>query len=1118
MAIILALCLLSGCTSNKNKEENPETAATTAIPSGEKLFTLLPASHTGVEFNNQNIEDTENNIFLYEYFHNGSGIGAGDFNNDGLQDLYFASNQNPDKLYLNKGNLQFTDITQAAGIKDEGWSTGVTVVDLNNDGWLDIYVCRAGAPHNHPPALRVNLFYLNTGKPQNGQPVFEEKAADYGIADPSFSTQAVFLDYDLDGDLDLYVANHPVEWYEKVSYRYEEKIKRYNEYTSAHLFRNNGPNQKFTDVSKEAGILAAAFNLSCTIFDVNDDKYPDIYVTNDYLIPDFLWVNNKKGGFTNQIEQYFPHISTFAMGADIADYNNDGLSDIAVTDMMAEDLERWKTHEPASNYDRLMIHKQYGYHYQYKRNTLQLNNGPGKQFSEIGQLAGMAYTDWSWAILFADYDLDGWKDLYITNGYRRDIDDWDFKQYLLPEMAKKASGMNKIDTMALLQSAPEIKIANYAYKNNGDLSFTKSSDNWGVNQPSFSNGAVYVDLDNDGDLEIITSNINENCFIYRNNSRELDLGNYVTFSLQPNQANNGILTTVTVTVNNITQTQFFTPTRGYMSSVDWRLYFGLGKASKIDNVEVVWPDGKKQILANVPINQLTILKQAEAQKSTSPPSNAPSPLFEDITASSKLQFKHIENSFNDFKVQPLLPHMLSSRGPALAADDVNNDGLDDVYIGGANEQIGVLFIQKPDGTFAKSSSKAFANDTKYEDQDALFFDADGDKDLDLYVVTGSSEIAEVSPRHTDRLYTNDGKGNFTFSTNSLPPMDTPKSCAKAADYDMDGDLDLFVAGLCIPGKYPLAPQNYLLKNNGKGQFSDVIKDVLPDLQFVGMIRDLVWTDFNSDKTPDLFLVGEWMNLTLYMNQGNGKYASIAAKPGWWNSIEQGDFDGDGDLDFIVGNSGTNNRFKSNNQQPLQMYINDFDDSGTIDPLLTLYLGENSYPFHSRDEYIDQMPSLKGKFLRYRDFATKRLEDIFKPEQLQKAMVLQATTLQSAYIENKGNGQIGVRPLENALQMAPLNDMVVSDFNADGVLDIVAVGNSFAPDAEIGQYDAAIGWYLQGDGTGNFANIASRNSGFYAPGDCRKIVAVRTPNKGISLVIARNNDKAQVVKVKAQRVQ
>lgn len=1078
------------------------------------LFHLLTAQESGIDFKNEVTDVQGNNFLLYEYFYNGAGIGVGDFDKDGLPDLFFAGNQMPNKLYLNQGDLHFKDITTPAGIlNDKGWSTGVTVSDVNGDGWLDIYVARSGAPSAYTPENRANLLYINNGA-TDGAVTFSEKAAEYGIADQGHATHAAFFDYDNDGDLDLYVVNHPIKWRQKTSYTLDEKLTKFDEYTTDKLFRNDGQ-QKFTDVSKEAGIQAAAFGLSINVTDINQDGWLDIYLTNDYWVPDFLYINQKNGTFANEFRQYFEHLTQFSMGADIQDINNDGLEDILAVDMMPEDNFRWKTHEPPANYDKLELHFHKGYGTQYKRNTLQLNNGEG-QFSEIAQLAGIAYTDWSWAAFFADFDNDQWKDAFIANGFRRDYSNWDFMQYDLPAFINKKGGVGSFESLDVLKEIPVQKLQNYIFKNKGDLTFDKKVVDWGFEHETYSNGAVYADLDNDGDLDLVVNNINDRAFVYRNRLSETQKTNYIQFSLESDQHDEAIGTQIIVTTKDGQQFQRYSPYRGFMSSVSRLLHFGLGDNETIDKVEVHWKNGNIQTLTNIAANQVLNLKQSDAQ---APPNNegqTEPPLFKDITAQSGIDYEHIESDYNDFKLEPLIPHMFSCAGPSLATGDFNGDGLEDAYIGASFTEKGVLYQQQQDGTFSPHITKAFAKDNLYEDTDALFFDADGDGDQDLLVVSGSNEYEEGSRVYHDRLYINKGKGNFEIDETALPKLATSASCAKVADYDQDGDLDIFIGGGIVPHKYPLAPASFLLKNEG-GKFTDVTGEVMPQVAKIGLLKDALWTDFNQDGWTDLIVVGEWMPITFFKNKkGTGfenvtEQTGLANYTGWWNTIAEGDFDADGDMDYMAGNLGLNSRIKGSPKEPVTLHAKDFDGNGNIDAVLSIFVQGKSYPYATRDELRDQMVFLKSKFLRYEDYADKSVDEIFTAEQLQDALVLQATHFSSSYIQNNGDGTFSLTALPNEVQTAPVNSIVTHDFNGDNHLDVLMVGNAHAANAMIGKHDASIGWYLEGDGKGSFRIEPSYKSGFYVRGDAKNMSLVGNKrSKSKQVMISKNKGKLQIL--------
>ncbi|MGV3589095.1 MAG: VCBS repeat-containing protein [Adhaeribacter sp.] len=1088
LLIIPALLLLAGCNTSNKKEEKAAAS--------EPLFSLLSATATGVSFANIITENDTLNPLEFEYIYNGGGVAVGDINNDGLADIFFSGNQVPSKLYLNKGNFKFQDITVAAGINTNGrWASGAAMTDINNDGLLDIYVCVTG---KNPAAKRHNLLYLN-----QGNNTFTDAAAQYGLADDGYTTHAAFLDYDKDGDLDLYLLNHTLTDTNPNLLR--PRISNGTAPNTDKLYRNNG-NNTFTDVSKQAGITIEGNGLGVAVSDINQDGWLDIYVANDYLAGDLLYLNNQNGTFTDVAAKYFKHTSQSAMGTDVADFNNDGLVDIITLDMLPEDNERQKLMYGGSNYDRFMAEIKNGYLPQYMRNTLQLNNGNGS-FSEIGQLAGVAGTDWSWSALFADFDNDGLKDLHITNGFPKDITNRDFIMYRMQGLNSSVPlpVLNK-QLRKTIDELPGAKKANYLYKNNGNLTFTNKTPDWGLNIPSYSNGAAYADFDNDGDLDIVTNNINDAAFIYQNNARQQIKNNFLRINLKGNSANpNGLGSKITLTQPNQQQYYEHTPYRGFMSSVDPIIHFGLGKDEVIKQLEITWPNGKYQRLENVKANQLLTLRQEDATETAPPAIKPETPVFTDVTAKLGINYRHQEEPFIDFKIQPLVPHKYSQLGPGLAVGDVNNDNLDDFYVGGAFKHAGFIFNQQKNGSF---KGTPITTQTKFEeDLGTLFFDADNDKDLDLYVVSGSSEYAKGSPYLQDKLYRNDGRGNFTLDAQALPNTTSSGSCVIAADYDQDGDLDLFVGGRLYPSQYPAAAQSYILKNES-GKFRDATAEVYAPLKNIGLVTAALWTDFDQDGAVDLILTGEWMPITFLKNQG-GRLVNITTEvglpntTGWWNSLSAGDFDNDGDVDYVAGNLGLNTKLKASEKEPVTVYARDFDGNRSIDPILAHYNQGKNVPVRSRDDLIDQLVGMRKRFPNYGSYAKASMNEVILPEEMQGVTVLQSVNMQTSYIQNLGGGKFSIKPLPVQAQFAPVFGIGVQDYNQDGHLDLLLTGNSLHTEVLMGAYDASIGLYLQGNGKGDFVPVPVTQSGFNVNGDAKGLAQLLLNGKPIILTAAND---------------
>ncbi len=1074
-----------------------------------KLFTLLSQRTTGIHFKNLIRETEEFNVLTYGYLYNGGGVSIGDINNDNLPDIYFTGNMVGSHLYINRGNLEFDEIAQEAGVFAEGlWNTGTTMADVNADGLLDIYVCRSAALD---PAKRKNLLFINNGpSPNSGSITFTERAAEYGIDDSGYSTQSAFFDYDKDGDLDLYVLNHSTQEYAGFGQITASLKNRKNPAYADKLYRNDLG--KFKNVSEEAGLTSnvLGFGLGLAISDINGDGWLDMYISNDYNEQDYLYINNQDGTFSERLEHFLGHTSLFSMGSDIADINNDGFTDIMTLDMLPESNVRQKMVSGPDNYDKYQRLVKSGFYNQTMRNMLQLNNG-GQSFAEIGQFSGISNTDWSWASLFADFDNDSFKDVFITNGYKRDYTNMDFMNYAVQEKLKENKTGKKTAVMELLKNIPSTVEENYTYRNNGNLNFTKMNSEWGLDQESLSNGAAYGDLDNDGDLDLVVNNIEKAAFLYRNNSEKLTDNHYLKIRLKGTGKNTfGIGSKVTVSIGEQKLVQEQMPTRGYESSVDYALVFGLGNTSKIDSVTVVWPDLKEQCLTRVRRDQTLTLQQSDAKEVQKRVKTSDQQYFTDISKDSLVPYIHKENNYTDFKREQLLPHKLSTQGPKMAKGDVNGDGLEDIYIGGAKGSAGELLIQSKKGSFKKAISE-FESDKGSEDMGALFFDADGDNDLDLYVVSGGNEFEPEAKDLGDRLYLNDGRGRLQKNNTSLPPMLVSGSCVKASDFDADGDMDLFVGGRSVPGQYPVPPRSYILQNDGKGNFKDITASVNKSLEYPGMVTDALWTDFNGDGQDDLMLVGEFMAVRAFENS-KGKLVELHADSGledaqgWWNSIESGDFDKDGDTDYIAGNFGWNSQLKASPEEPVRIYYKDFDNNGSLDPILTSYVMGESYPVFSKDDLLGQLSGLKRKYVNYSDYADQKITDIFTSEELSDAKILEAKSFATSYIENLGNNRFKITALPSPAQFSPIYGILVQDFNGDGNLDAVLAGNFFGSRVKYGRYDANKGLLLLGNGKGEFEPVTTNKSGLDIDGEVRDIVAVKLAD-GKQLVVFARNDKA-----------
>lgn len=1083
----------------------------------DPLFERLPAEETGVDFVNTITEnDSLLNPFDLEYIYNGAGVGVGDFNGDGLPDLYFAGNTVDSKLYLNQGDFRFEDVTEATGVAaPDAWATGVAVVDINQDGRSDLYLSVAG-----PGAVetRANRLFVNQGVDGDGVPRFEEQAEAYGLADTGYSTQAAFFDYDRDGDLDLYLLTNALEDIDKNAPRPKRDEGRAP--STDRLYRNNGDGT-FTDVSAAAGIQMEGYGLGVAVSDINKDGWPDVYAANDFITNDLLYVNNGDGTFTNKAGEWLKHQSHNGMGVDVADFNNDTRPDIAVLDMLPPGNQRRKMMLSGFSASSLRRAIEFGYQPQYVRNTLQLNNGVSPEgmptFSEIGRLAGVQATDWSWAPIFADVDNDGWKDLFVSNGYGKDVTNQDYVEYGSQVRAFGTQEANRQEQLEALKDLPTVWLDNVIFQNDGDLTFTEKTDSWGLDIESLSTGAALADLDQDGDLDLITNNINDEAFIFANRLREQDTtATYLRVQLDGPAGNRRGLG-AKVMLHNDGQVQYrdHNPYRGYKSTLGPTVHFGLGTARQVDSLEVVWPDGRYQLIAGVEANQTITLHHAAAGSSEGDgrgPSASPNaqPLFAGEAQSRGLSHTHNEYVVSDFERTPLLPHKLSKGGPGIAVADVNGDGLDDVFVGADRRRERTLFLQSLDGSFERRKVPMEAN--RYEDMAPLFFDADGDGDQDLYVVSGGNAAPPADPSYQDRLYLNDGSGTFRRAEDALPQMYTSGSVVTAADYDGDGDLDLFVGGHHIPRRYPLPPRSYLLRNDsepGRVQFTDVTNDVAPALAEVGLVTDALWTDYDRDGQRDLLIAGEWMPLTLFENRGGTLVDATAAAGlehtvGWWNSLASGDFDRDGDTDYLAGNLGKNTKFEASAAEPVRVYAKDFDQNGSVDPVITRYIEGTEYPVAPLNQLVKQIPGMDYRFSSYASYAEATFEDVFREDELEGAYTAAATHFASSYLENRGDSAFAVQPLPLRAQFAPVYGMAPGDYNGDGHLDALLVGNSHATETLSGWYDAMVGVLLRGDGTGGFEPVNYAESGFFVDGDAKALATVASAS-GASLVVASQND-------------
>ncbi len=1090
------------------------------------LFTLIPPESSGITFVNEITEYDTFNILNTEFIYNGAGVAIGDLNGDGLEDLYFAGNQVGNRCYLNLGNLKFKDITEAAGVqKTKGqWSSGVNILDVNTDGKQDIYVCNTLIRNGDQ---RKNLLFINQGS-QGDIPVFKESAAEYGLDDTSYASHAQWLDYDLDGDLDLFIGTNFIDRPRPGTF-----VKDVNNDCALNcdkLYRNDRDSilghPRFTEVSEAAGLNLHGYSHSSLIYDFNEDGWPDIYVANDYLSDDLIYINKQDGTFTNRLASIFRHLASSAMGSDLGDINNDGRMEVITAEMLPNTNLRKKTLLGPTNYSYYLYIQEYGYQYQFTRNVLQLNNGLSPEtgmpsFSEIGFLSGVHETEWSWAPLFADFDLDGLEDLYITNGFPKDVTDHDFGEY-------RAEANNLVSDMELQELIPIVKIPNFLFRNKGDLHFEDISKEGGISIKSFSYGAAYADLDLDGDLELVVNNIDDAPFLFKNQAEVLDRksnkNHFLEIRLKGNSSNpDAIGARVTIFTHKGLQSRLILSGRGYLSQPSLVTFFGLGEITRIDSVLIKWPDGTIQKEGPVSSDQILVFEYAGKPVPGSEGVSLVKPFRMQHPAALGLDYKHVEKDFIDFNIQKTLPHKMSQYGSPIAVGDINNDGMDDLILGGSAFQQETIFLQDRNGKFTKSALHSKTKrDEDAEDAALVLFDADGDQDLDLVIARGSYENLMSDPSVFQVSFlTNDGKGNFSPDTLAIP--NTARTCAsvvRTADIDLDGDLDLFIGGRVLPGYYPKADKSFILLNRSSGGKPNFI--LAPDswnaaLDHAGIVNDALWSDYDNDGKPDLMLATEWGPVTIYKNDGKSlsrlTAPSLDQHTGWWTSLLAGDFDNDGDMDYVAGNYGRNIYFTCSSAEPMTMYAKDFDSNGSLDPFISCYwrdtLGiKREYFYHGRDDMLKQLILIRRKFQTYTSFGLATVNQVFTPKELEGAIILKARNMNSVLLVNNGNGDFRIDTLPVEAQFAPLYGMVAQDINGDEFLDLVLTGNDYGIELTQGRADAMQGLVLINDARGGFKYLPFQESGIYIHGDSKALVRISSGTDG-RLITMRNLDSLAV---------
>ncbi len=1106
------LCCISLIVFSCNNETKDSALKKTKE---EKLFTLLHHNSTGIKFFNEVINQKNFNIFKYRNFYNGGGVAIGDINNDGLPDIYLTANMGKNKLYLNKGNLKFEDISKSAGVEgNKPWSTGVAMADVNQDGLLDIYVSNAGnmEGNNHDNELYIN----------NGDLSFTEKAKEYNLAKTGFSTHASFFDYDKDGDLDVYILNNSNIPVSSLGYAHQRDKRAQDWENVPHIFRGVGDmllrndNGKFVDVSEEAGIYGSliGFGLGVMITDINNDLYPDIYISNDFYERDYLYINNQDGTFSEEIKKWTSHLSLSAMGVDIQDINNDGHSDIFITDMLPDPDQRIKSVMEFEGYDVFKLKQSKDFYQQYIQNTLQLNNGNGS-FSEIANFSGVSKTDWSWAGLIFDMDNDGYKDIFVTNGINHDLTDLDFVDFFANDIIQKMALTGKKQAIdSIIQKMPQTPLPNYAYKNNQDLTFDDNTNKWGFSKPSFSNGAAYGDLDNDGDLDLVVNNVNMLSFVYENNSDKMLDNNYLKIKLEGSQSNKfAIGSSIKIYADNKVFTQEQVPSRGFQSSVDYVLSFGLGKINTIDSIRVIWPSRKTTLLNDVATNQQLVLNESDAKETYTPKTpDTNDLLFEEVSHD---LLAHDENVYTDFDHEGLISSKVSQEGPAFATGDINGDGFNDLFIGGGKNQQAAIYINDQNGNFKIQQNPVFQDDFTLEDTAAAFFDADNDGDLDLMVGNSGNE-ANHKEIYGVRLYINDGKGNFSKSDYQLPYTNNNISAIAPYDFDGDGDVDVFVASRSVVGTYAIDPEHLFLENTGDGKFRDATERYAYDVNKAGMITDAIWEDIDGDSKKDLITTSDWGTTSIYKNSGRNLSklnTNLDDYHGWWKTVTAVDIDNDGDLDLILGNQGSNTLYKATKDKPMKLWINDYDNNGTIEQICTTTIDGGDFPLHMKKELTNQIVSLKKQNLKASDYAKRTINELFSEEIINNTMVKHANTMESVIAINDGNGDFTIKKLPPRTQLSSINSVLVADINNDGFKDIITGGNNFEFKPQFSRLDANYGSVLLNDKNNNFEWQDYSETGFFVKNEVKHLSHFKSKAGKNYVLVVINDDKPKVFEIK-----